>query len=86
VLDLKGEPVRNAKVEIWQANTHGRYPTDVAKIQAALLDAFDRQRQVDLAARLVARHLKVGHSPQEIIVKLARAVLRKTPVSIRTRC
>src|SRR5258708_35763753 len=25
VLDLKEEPVRNAKVEIWQANTHGRY-------------------------------------------------------------
>jgi protocatechuate 3,4-dioxygenase beta subunit len=25
VLNLKGEPVRNAKVEIWQANTHGRY-------------------------------------------------------------
>src|ERR1044072_1416932 len=30
VLDLKGDPVRNAKVEIWQANTHGRYthPSD----------------------------------------------------------
>ena len=25
VLNLKGEPVRNAKVEIWQANAHGRY-------------------------------------------------------------
>jgi len=30
VLNLKGEPVRNAKVEIWQANAHGRYthPSD----------------------------------------------------------
>src|SRR5947207_1865254 len=30
VLNLKGEPVRNANVEIWQANTHGRYthPSD----------------------------------------------------------
>src|ERR1700704_5195501 len=30
VLNLKGEPVRNAKVDIWQANTHGRYthPSD----------------------------------------------------------
>src|SRR5258707_448709 len=30
VLNLKGEPVRNAKIEIWQANTHGRYthPSD----------------------------------------------------------
>jgi protocatechuate 3,4-dioxygenase, beta subunit len=30
VLNLKGEPVRNAQVDIWQANTHGRYthPSD----------------------------------------------------------
>jgi protocatechuate 3,4-dioxygenase beta subunit len=30
VLNLKGEPVRHAKVEIWQANMHGRYthPSD----------------------------------------------------------
>jgi hypothetical protein len=52
-------------------------PTDVGKIRAALLDAFDRQRQVDLAARLVARHIQLGHSPQELIVTLARAVLRE---------
>ena len=30
VLNLKGEPVRNAQVDIWQANTYGRYthPSD----------------------------------------------------------
>ena len=30
VLNLKGEPIRNAKVEIWQANARGRYthPSD----------------------------------------------------------
>src|SRR5712692_7097260 len=30
VLNVKGEPVRNATVEIWQANAHGRYthPSD----------------------------------------------------------
>jgi len=30
VLDLKGKPVAGAKIEIWQANTHGRYahPSD----------------------------------------------------------
>ena len=39
-------------------------PTDVEALRAALLDAFDRQRQVDLAARLVARHLTLGHPPQ----------------------
>jgi protocatechuate 3,4-dioxygenase beta subunit len=31
VLSLSGEPVRNAKVEVWQANAHGRYthPSDL---------------------------------------------------------
>ena len=31
VFNIKGEPVRGAKVELWQANTHGRYahPTDI---------------------------------------------------------
>ena len=52
-------------------------PADVETIRAALLDALDRQRQVDLAARLVARHLKLGHSPQALIVTLARALLRE---------
>jgi hypothetical protein len=52
-------------------------PTDVGKIRAALLDAFDRQRQVDLAARLVARHLRLGHSPEALMATLARAVLRE---------
>ena len=30
VLDMKGKPVAGARVEIWQANTHGRYvhPSD----------------------------------------------------------
>jgi protocatechuate 3,4-dioxygenase beta subunit len=30
VLNLSGQPVRDAKVEVWQANTHGRYthPSD----------------------------------------------------------
>ena len=52
-------------------------PSDAQTIRAALLDAFDRQRQVDLAARLVARHLTLGHPPQMVIVTLARALLRE---------
>src|SRR5262249_22281556 len=44
---------------------------------ATLLDAFDRQRQVDLAARLMARHLTLGHSPQALIATFARALLRE---------
>jgi nitrite reductase/ring-hydroxylating ferredoxin subunit len=46
-------------------------PADAETIRAALLDAFDRQRQVDLAARLVARHLRrCGDDPR----RLARRV------------
>jgi ParB-like chromosome segregation protein Spo0J len=52
-------------------------PADEGALRAALLDAFDRQRQVDLAARLVARHLRHGHSPQALIATLANAVLRE---------
>ena len=48
-----------------------------AEFRATLLDAFDRQRQVDLAARLVAHHLTLGHPPQALIATLARGVLRE---------
>jgi nitrite reductase/ring-hydroxylating ferredoxin subunit len=52
-------------------------PADPETIGTALLNALDRQRQVDLAARLVARHLTLGHSPQPLIATLAHAVLRE---------
>jgi hypothetical protein len=52
-------------------------PPDAEEIRVALLDAFDRQRQVDLAARLVARHLMLGHSVQALIATLARSLLRE---------
>ncbi len=52
-------------------------PTDVEVLRAALLDAFDRQRQVDFAARLVARHLTLGHPPRALIATLGRALLRE---------
>jgi hypothetical protein len=52
-------------------------PADPETIGAALLNAFDRQRQVDLAARLVARHLTLAYSPQALIATLAHAVLRE---------
>jgi hypothetical protein len=52
-------------------------PADEEAIQTALLDAFDRQRQIDHAARLVARHLELGLSPQALIATLAHAVLRE---------
>jgi hypothetical protein len=52
-------------------------PADAQAIDAALLDAFDRQRQVDLAAKLVARRLTLGHSHQALITTLANAALRE---------
>jgi nitrite reductase/ring-hydroxylating ferredoxin subunit len=52
-------------------------PLTADEIDAALLDAFDRQQQVDAAARLVARHLTLGHSPEGLITTLARALLRE---------
>jgi nitrite reductase/ring-hydroxylating ferredoxin subunit len=52
-------------------------PDTVEDIRAALLGAFDRQRQVDTAARLVARHLMLGHPPAALIATLAHALLRE---------
>jgi hypothetical protein len=52
-------------------------PTDAEALRVALLNAFDRQRQVELAARLVARHLTLGHPPKALIATLARALLRE---------
>jgi nitrite reductase/ring-hydroxylating ferredoxin subunit len=52
-------------------------PVAADEIRAALLDTFDRQQQVDAAARLVARHLILGHPPQSLIATLAHALLRE---------
>jgi len=52
-------------------------PADADALRAALLDAFDRQRQVDLAARLVARHLTLGHPTHPLIATLTWALLRE---------
>jgi nitrite reductase/ring-hydroxylating ferredoxin subunit len=52
-------------------------PANAGQIHTALLDAFDRQQQVDRAARLVARHLTLGHTPEALIGTLAHALLRE---------
>src|SRR5919112_880505 len=52
-------------------------PATPEAIRTALLDAFDRQRQVDAAGRLVARHLTLGYPPEDVIATLARALLRE---------
>jgi nitrite reductase/ring-hydroxylating ferredoxin subunit len=52
-------------------------PKEIEEIRAALLEAFDRQRQVDAAGRLVARHLTLGHPPNALIATLAQGLLRE---------
>ena len=52
-------------------------PDRPEKIREDLLSAFDRQRQVDTAARLVARHLTLGHPPEALIAILAHVLLRE---------
>jgi len=52
-------------------------PTAVEALRVALLDAFDRQRQIERSARLVARHLALGHAPQALIATLGHALLRE---------
>jgi len=52
-------------------------PQSAQEIRAALLDAFDRQRQVDAVGCLVARHLALEFLPDELIATLAHALLRE---------
>jgi hypothetical protein len=52
-------------------------PSTIEDIRSALLDAFDRQHQIDAAANLVARHFTLGHPPDLIISALAHALLRE---------
>jgi hypothetical protein len=50
-------------------------PVADEEIRAGLLDTFDRQQQIGAAARLVARHLILGHSPEALIA--AHTLLRE---------
>jgi nitrite reductase/ring-hydroxylating ferredoxin subunit len=52
-------------------------PANSEAIRIALVDAFDRQRQVDQAAKLVARHFQLGHPAERLIATLALAALRE---------
>jgi nitrite reductase/ring-hydroxylating ferredoxin subunit len=52
-------------------------PAAADEIRAALFDSFDRQQQVDAAARLVARHFALRHPPEALIATLAHALLRE---------
>lgn len=52
-------------------------PSDPEVLQRELLEAYDCRRQVETAARLVARYLLLDHPPGPLIATLAHAVLRE---------
>jgi nitrite reductase/ring-hydroxylating ferredoxin subunit len=55
----------------------GGLPEEAEALTDALLEAFDRPRQTDRAARIVARYLECGHPPDALIAALGRALLRE---------
>jgi hypothetical protein len=52
-------------------------PEDGDDLLRQLLDAFDRQQQLNPSARLVARYLALGHPAAPLIATLAHALLRE---------
>jgi nitrite reductase/ring-hydroxylating ferredoxin subunit len=52
-------------------------PADREELRALLLEAFDRQQQVNQSARIVARHLARGHAAEPLIATLCFALLRE---------
>ncbi|MBT8409730.1 MAG: Rieske (2Fe-2S) protein, partial [Alphaproteobacteria bacterium] len=55
----------------------GDLPQEPDALTNALLEAFDRPRQTDRAARIVARYLECGHPPGALVAVLGRALLRE---------
>jgi protocatechuate 3,4-dioxygenase beta subunit len=65
VLNLKGEPVRNSKVEVWQANAHGRYTHPSDTNPAPLDPNFEGSTTLttDLEGRYRFKTIKPGAYP-----------------------
>jgi protocatechuate 3,4-dioxygenase, beta subunit len=66
VMNLRGEPVRNVRIEIWQANTHGRYthPSDPS-VHLALDPNFEgyAELRTDRDGRYAITTIKPGPYP-----------------------
>ncbi|MFQ6018200.1 MAG: Rieske (2Fe-2S) protein [Kiloniellaceae bacterium] len=52
-------------------------PENAEALCQMLLDTMDRQQQIEPAARIVARYLRLGHPAEPLIANLARALLRE---------
>ena len=68
VLDLKGEPVKGARVEIWQANTHGRYAHPLDPNPAPLDPNFQgyAAQATDKEGRYRFKTIKPGSYPADV--------------------
>jgi nitrite reductase/ring-hydroxylating ferredoxin subunit len=52
-------------------------PQSTGELRSLLLDAYDRQHQVEAAARLAARYLAVDESGRDLVAALGHALLRE---------
>jgi hypothetical protein len=52
-------------------------PQSTGELRSLLLDAYDRQHQVEAAARLAARYLAVDESGRDFVAALGHALLRE---------
>ena len=52
-------------------------PTDAEEIRTALLDLLDQRAEIEAAAQLVARHLRLGHPVEMLIDTLTFAAVRE---------
>ena len=52
-------------------------PTDVEEIRTALLELLDQRSEIDATARLVVRHLRLGHPAGALIDTLTFAAVRE---------
>jgi hypothetical protein len=57
--------------------SEGDLPENADDLLRQVLDAFDRQQQVNPSARLVARYLALGHPAEPLLATLAHALLRE---------
>lgn len=67
VLNLKGEPVRGVKMELWQANTHGKYAHPADTHDAPLDPNFQGYavQKTDREGRYRFKTIKPGAYPVE---------------------
>lgn len=52
-------------------------PTDAGELRKGFLDLLDQRQDIDVAARYVARYVRLGHPIDALLDTLARAVVRE---------